>query len=463
MRHHGARRKSRIAATAGAMLAAAAIAAPLAAAGGPSHGDHGPGGGGSANGRLGLLIADHGEPPVYNSATYESFREFIDHLMEMGVIPPWLRTVDGGTILQDRDCYGCDEPSSAPALIDAWLTPHSGPGAWVASPSEDIASHYLMPAGPGQGEPDIFEHAGLQVWHEWELMGGRSPNYAQKLRKKRHAIRRLRQHYGDRLPIAVGYGIDPRIRGGHQDLHTAVHELLDERVKRIAVVYHGVGFSDLMQTHMIRHEIEHSLAAHGIELPIAYGKPLGSTRAYRRAVIAKALRELDRLPAKAPVAIHLSGHGLPTSECGDYDCGADAYHRYSRRLFERTSRELRAAIERPGKTGVFHLYADGATDDDDPEDLVDSPIEALENRAAAGYRHVVDIPYEFDSDSRDTLIVLRQGYERPIPDWNDRYESRFRFEGMKVKITNASFGRRLKGEALHRTAMGAIRAAGGIR
>jgi hypothetical protein len=135
--------------------------------------------------------------------------------------------------------------------------------------------------------------------------------------------------------------------------------------------------------------------------------------------------ELRRVPRGASVAIHLSGHGLPTADCGGYACGEDAYHAHARALFERTKRALEKAIRRPGRTGVFHLYGDGATDTDHPEEKVDSPIEALAARQAAGYRYVIDVPYEFDSDSRDTLIVLRRGYERPIPDWDRHYVSRF--------------------------------------
>jgi hypothetical protein len=442
-------------------IAALAMARPVFAQGGHDHPPgHDPGGGSAPVGRTGVLIVDHGEPPEYNADTYESFRAFVEHLMEMGVIPPFLRSIDTGTVLQDADCYGCGADLSPGRLIDAWLGEHGEPAVWTPSPSEDIAPYYTLPAGPGLGEPDIFEHAGLQSWHEWELMGGRSPNYDQKLAKKRWAIARLKRRFGRRIAISVGYGIDPRIGGGRQDLHTATHELMDQGVDRIVVVYHGVGFSDLMQTHMIRHEIEHTLESHGAEIPLTYAEPLGSSQAYLRSVVEKTQSELDRLPRRVPVAIHLSGHGLPTAMCGSYDCGADAYHVQSEALFERAKRALAERVRRPGPTGIFRLYGDGAEDPDDPHDLVDSPMEALEARSAAGFGHVIDIPFEFDSDSRDTLIVLREGYRRPIPDWNESYESEFSHAGMQVKITNASFGFKRKARALERVAVDAIRAAG---
>lgn len=73
---------------------------------------------------------------------------------------------------------------------------------------------------------------------------------------------------------------------------------------------------------------------------------------------------------------------------------------------------------------------------------------------------MIDVPYEFDSDSRDTLIILRQGYERPIPDWDANYVSRFRYKDkVAVEITNASFGSALKTDALEAVIRKAVDAA----
>lgn len=410
----------------------------------------------AAEARIGVLIVDHGEPPEYNELTYESFRKFFDHLIEMGFIPSWLKLIDAGTIVQDVNCYGCSAPSSAPELMDAWLSPHEMPATYVP-PSDSISAHYVVPGGPGLGEPDIFEHVGLAAWHEWELMGGRSPNYDEKLPKKVEVIRRLRAEYGADLPIRVGYGIDPRLEGRRQDIRNALLGLVNrDRVDHIVVAYHGVGFSDIMQTHMIRHEIDEILASISADVSVSYSRPIGRTPEYVAAVVTKAQAEIAKLPEKAPVALHLSGHGLATTMCGDYDCGADSYHESSKELFGRTKAAILNAVERPGRLGVFRLYGDGGTDEDDPDDLVDSPMEALQKRKADGFRYVIDIPYEFDSNSRDTLIILRQGYERPIPDWNHRYESHFDHDGLSVKITDCSFGAQLKAAALLRVVSDAL-------
>ena len=340
--------------------------------------------------------------------------------------------------------------------MDAWLDAHDEPVGYVPG-SDNSPAHYIAAGGPGLGEPDIFEHVGLQAMHEWELMGGTSPNFGQKLPKKEAVIRRLRADFPD-VPIRVGYGIDPRLEGRSQGLRQAVVELVNsDRVDRIVVAYHGVGFSDIMQTHMIRHEIHEILEEEGAgHVKLTYSDPIGTTDDYVRAVVDKAVDEIDRLPDRAPVAIHLSGHGLGTDMCGDYDCGADSYHASSAKLFRRTKWAIDAAIDRPGRTGVFHIYGDGGDAESDPDDEVDSPLEALAKRNEQGFEHVIDIPYEFDSDSRDTLIVLRQGYDRPIPDWDENFESRFRFEGLRVKITNSSFGGRLKTNAFEEVIRAAL-------
>lgn len=353
-------------------------------------------------------------------------------------MPFWLKLIDTGTIVQDANCYACSEPSAEPKLVDAWLKPHDGPAVHVPA-SSSLPAHYVLPAGPGLGEPDIFEHVGLQVMHEWELMGGRSPNYDQKLPKKLEVIERLRERFGSDLPVRVGYGIDPRLGGGHQGLREALTALIRrDQATEIVVAYHGVGFSDIMQTHMIRHEVEEIATSLDPDVRLSYSDPIGTEDAYVDAVAHFAAEQVERLPANAKIAIHLSGHGLATTTCGEYECGEDPYHEFSRALFDRAKKAIDAEVR--DDVRVFHIYGDGATEEDDPEDLVDSPMEALAHRKEAGFTHVIDIPYEFDSDSRDTLIILRQGYERPIPDWDRGFNSEFKHEGIKVRITHAHFG-----------------------
>jgi hypothetical protein len=158
--------------------AALALAAPTTALSQPRH--HEPAPAPAAGERVGLLIADHGEPPEYNELTYWSFRRFFEHLMEMGIVSSRLRALDAGTVLQDPACHACAEPRLNGERVDAWLRVHPGPAVFVPG-SDRVGPHYLLPGGPGLGEPDVFEHVGLEARHEWQLMGGRSPNYDQKL------------------------------------------------------------------------------------------------------------------------------------------------------------------------------------------------------------------------------------------------------------------------------------------
>jgi len=421
--------RRRLAAT---IVAFAAAASPGAAQ--VSHGNHGQPAdeqAAPATGRVGLLIADHGEPPVYDENTYWSFRDFVDGLMDAGVIPPYLRHVDTGTIAHEH--HG--------SLLDAWLRPHDGPGVSVPA-SDNVEAHHVVPGGPGLGEPDVFEHAGLQTFEEYRRMGGGSPNYDEKLPRTEALVASLRNRYGSRLAIRVGAMIDPRIGGGRQGIREAVEALVRrDRVESLVVAYTGVGFSDVMQTHHLRHHLAQTLAELGAkDLPVRYAKPLGTTDAYIDYVVAKVQGELDAVPAGALVAVHLSGHGLPTGTCGEYDCGADAYHASSADLFARAREALKSRIRREGRWDVFHLYGEGADPESDPEGKVDSPLEALEKRRRDGFTHVVDVPHEFDANSRDTLIVLREGYGREAPDWDADLESRFEWNGLQVKLANATGG-----------------------
>lgn len=440
--------------------------APAAAPGVRADGGHGHGGeGGVGRGRVGVLLADHGEPPEYNEWTYESFREFFAHLIAMGGHPVVAdHSGDGHHPLRRRLPGVRGTQRLAPAR-DAWLRPHEGPAAFVPA-SDSLPAHYVSPGGPGFREPDIYEHVGLSAWHEWQRMGGRSPNYDEKLAKKKAVVERLRATYGDGLAVRVGYGIDPRIGGGRQGIREALDALVNrDRIDSLVVVYHGVGFSDIMQTHHLRHQVADHLETLGVgDMPVRYAAPLGTTDAYVAAIVAKVRAELALLPPDAAVALHLSGHGLSTTTCGEYEFSADAYHRYAAELFARVRPAVEAAVSRPGRTGVFHIYGDSGEGDADPDDKVDGPLEALDARAAEGFAHVVDIPYEFDSNSRDTLIVLRQGYGRPQPDWNPAFESHFTMRGLQVKIANANGGEELKTDALEAVtvaALGGVATAGG--
>jgi hypothetical protein len=169
------------------------------------------------------------------------------------------------------------------------------PGVFVPA-SSSIPAHHALPAGPGLGEPDIFEHAGLQTWGEYRQMGGRSPNYDEKLPRTEAVLAHLRNRYGDRLAARVGAMIDPRISGGRQGIEQAVEALVRrDRVDTIVVAYMGVGFSDIMQTHHLRHHLHHTLETLGVpDLPVRYAQPLGTTDAYVDGIVERVRDELTK-------------------------------------------------------------------------------------------------------------------------------------------------------------------------
>ena len=71
--------------------------------------------------KVGVILMDHGEPPIYDEHTYYSFRNFATCLIEMGFIPRFVLKFDRGTILQNRNEIYAAEPSPNPELIDAKL------------------------------------------------------------------------------------------------------------------------------------------------------------------------------------------------------------------------------------------------------------------------------------------------------------------------------------------------------
>jgi len=69
-----------------------------------------------------------------------------------------------------------------------------------------------------------------------------------------------------------------------------------------------------------------------------------------------------------------------------------------------------------------------------------SPLRALDIVASRGFEYAVEIPYEFPGDSVDVLVKLRNAYGlKRLPDWKERYETRFNYKSVKVKITSALF------------------------
>jgi len=69
-----------------------------------------------------------------------------------------------------------------------------------------------------------------------------------------------------------------------------------------------------------------------------------------------------------------------------------------------------------------------------------SPLQALELVSSQGFEYAIDIPYEFPGDSVDVLVKLRRAYGlEKLPNWNEKYETYFKYKEIEVKICSASF------------------------
>ncbi len=100
--------------------------------------------------RVGVLIVDHGEPPEYNERTYESFREFFNHLIEMGLIPAWLKLLETGTITVDTAALSAMSPRPSP---NSWTL-----GCGLTTARECLFLRATSSASPSQSNDSGTRH-----------------------------------------------------------------------------------------------------------------------------------------------------------------------------------------------------------------------------------------------------------------------------------------------------------------
>ncbi|MFQ5758454.1 MAG: hypothetical protein ACE5IF_02105, partial [Candidatus Bathyarchaeia archaeon] len=64
---------------------------------------------------------------------------------------------------------------------------------------------------------------------------------------------------------------------------------------------------------------------------------------------------------------------------------------------------------------------------------------------------------EFPGDSVDVLVKLRRAYGlEKLPNWNEKYETYFKYKGINVKIASASFHPEHWVDSYHQQAVAAI-------
>ncbi len=271
-------------------------------------------------------------------------------------------------------------------------------------------------------------------------MGGRSPFYHQTQPQKEEVAERLKKRYGDDVVVRCAYGIDPFPQVAVQTPHRIVDELIREGITHLAVVEHFSVISDSMSTHHTRKHVRRAVETSGTEIPIEFANQLGAREVFNDGVVHKVREELEQLPSDADVAIFLSNHGFPLTHAGKYDASQDCYHDNVRRVYESVKQSIVENVSWGGHLGIFQVFGQFTEEKYDPEGKMLTPIKAIGVAAERGFNHVIDIPYEFPGDSVDVLVKLRNAYGLDkLPDWNERYESRFKLHDIDVKITSANF------------------------
>lgn len=406
---------------------------------------------------IGILLRSHGEPVHYNETTYRSFAEFVRSLFTMLGMESLL-LVDQGTILLDRahPFEPCDPLRLDAQLMDAWTADHAGPAVCAHTPASDVGSQaavpmldgfYLVPGpGPGLGEPDILEMAGLSAYVEWLQMENASPMHETKGRVLDAAEALLKARYGEKVVVKRSYHVLPYVGEGESDAEAAA-AFKAAGVTRVIDSYTTTVFSDVMNTCMMQPHMEHAFEEAGLSVPMTHATMAGSTHTYAHAVAAEVKARLAEVPEDESVAVFLTHHGqspASTDPCGG---GKDQYHANAARLYDLTAQALSEEVDRPN-VRYYQVYGQGARAADDG---ILSPLEAVAQAKADGATFVLDLPYELTGDGFDNLVAHRSSYglaPEDAPHYDASRETQLQVDGMPVRILSSAFGAQDRGAAL---------------
>ena len=407
--------------------------------------------------KVGILLRSHGEPVHYNETTYRSFAEFIRGLFTtLGMQD--LLLVDQGTVLLDRarPFEPCDPARLDADLMDAWTREHAGPALCARSPLADVDAraavpildgYYLAPGpGPGMGEPDILEMAGLSAYAEWLQMENTSPMHETKGLVLDAAQRMLEERYGDRIVVQRSYHVRPYVGEGETDAEAAA-AFKAAGVTRVVDAYTTTVFSDVMNTCMMQPHMEHAFEEAGLTVPMAHATMPGSTHTYAHAVAAEVKARLAEYPEDEAIAVFLTHHGQQPDSTSPCDGGRDQYHANAARLYDLTLAALAEEVDRPN-VRYYQVYGQGAGAADDG---ILSPLEAVAEAKADGATRVLDLPYELTGDGFDNLVAHRRSYglaPEDAPHYDASRETRLEVDGLPVRILSSAFGAEARGAAL---------------
>lgn len=408
------------------------------------------------DGKVGILVRDHGEMVHYNASTYESIKEFVINIWPYTGLPEQMLYADHGTYFLDEANPFEAQPQNGARLVDAWVSDWDQPAVPVGDPAESGALesfcdneplYYFVPGtGPGAGEGDLLEMIGLCAYRTWLKMDNYSPRHDQGLASWDYLETHLKKHFGDRVVVAFAHGVDPKMDPNHT-YEAAAERFVGEGVTVVLDAYQSSVHSDSMNTCMMAPHAEHVLRAAGFDGEILPVGMAGHQAAWGKATADYVEELLADVDASVPVSIHLSQHGAtPGSQnpCGD---GADQYHENLQRQFELASAAVLERMEDRGNVTLRHVYGQGAGTADDG---VLSPTEALDLDVEEGMARTIIIPYEFWGDAMDNLVNLREslGYEpEQSPYYDSDYETRFTYQGVSVHIASAEFSTEAKSDA----------------
>ncbi|MBW3583020.1 MAG: FTR1 family protein [Euryarchaeota archaeon] len=399
------------------------------------------------DGKVGILIRQHGEWVHYNASTYESVKAFVDGIWPYTGLPPELLKVDEGTYFIDDAHPWSDEVHIDTELVDAWLSSWSLPATPVKDPLgvsevDELAGKggfYFAPGqGPGMGEGDMYEIFGLSAYRTWLQMENHSPMYDAVKTSWALLEEHMTRHYGDKVVPAFAFHVDPKMDPS-ETTEAAAQKLADADVDLVIDVYQSSVHSDSMDTCMMRPHTEHALRAAGYDGPIVHmDRPAGLHPAWG-ATVARYLKEqAERLPDDAQYSVQLTQHGARPggqNPCGE---GPDKYHRLTQEEFAVSYTAVRDALG--PDVAIRHVYGQGA---DARDDGVLSPVEALELDRQQGYTHSLILPYEFWGNAMDNLVYLRGSLgcaPETAPCYDADYETNGTHEGVAYTVLSATYG-----------------------
>lgn len=389
-----------------------------------------------------VVLRNHGEPIHYNETTYRSFAQFTKHLLETLGMEALLE-VDQGTVLIDKAHPFERGPRLDATYMDAWLDTHPGPAVYTGSPFPDtqevpvMDGYYLMPGGPGLGEPDILESAGLSAYTAWLQMENTSPMHAAKTAVLDRVTQLLQERHGAQVSVFSTFSIRPYV-GPNSSFSAIAEQVTQAQPDLVVDAYTSHLHSDIMDTCMMQPRFAAALAEAGYDGPVIRPGPSGLTGYMANGTAEHVVERVDAYPDDARVAVFLTHHGMtPGSEsvCQDRK---DPYNAQAEAMFEATE----AAIEtRLGdrEVKVLQVYGQGAGEQGDG---VFSPQEALEEADAWNATQVIDVPYELPGDGYDNLVNHRLNYgldPAQAPHYDGDHETHLTRYGMQVTITSSAF------------------------